>query len=214
MVPDGGEPAPGRRLGKLAGVRGASTKTHVHPTADVAADAKIGAGTRVWNQAQVREGAVIGSECIVGKGAYVDHGVRIGDRCKLQNGVSVYHGFEIEDGVFLGPGVMLLNDRLPRAITPAGSLKADADWVVAQGRLCRGASIGGGAVVLPGVVVGEFAMIGAGAVVTKAVPAHRLAYGNPARVYGYVCRCGNRLEESGGGFNPCRACGFQLQVSD
>src|SRR5438445_376827 len=146
MVPDGRVPAPGCRFGKLPGVRSASTKAHVHPTADVAADAKIGSGTRVWNQAQIREGAVIGSECVVGKGAYVDQGVRIGDRCKLQNGVSVYHGFELEDGVFLGPGVMLLNDQLPRAITPDGSLKSDADWVVAKGRICRGASIGGGAV--------------------------------------------------------------------
>src|SRR5256885_3285132 len=161
MVPDGRVPAPGCRLGKLAGVRGASTRTHVHPAADVAADAKIGTGTRVWNQAQIREGAVIGSECVVGKGAYVDRGVRIGDRCKLQKGVSVYHGFELEDGVFLGPGVMLLNDQVPRAITPDGSLKSDADWVVAQGRICRGASIGGGAVVLPGVVVGALPMIGA-----------------------------------------------------
>ena len=214
MVPDGRVPAPGCRFGKLPGVRSASTKAHVHPTADVAADAKIGSGTRVWNQAQIREGAVIGSECVVGKGAYVDQGVRIGDRCKLQNGVSVYHGFELEDGVFLGPGVMLLNDQLPRAITPDGSLKSDVDWVVAKGRICRGASIGGGAVVLPGVVVGEFAMIGAGAVVTKRVPPHRLAYGNPARVHGYVCRCGNRLEESGKGFNPCLNCGFELQASD
>src|SRR2546428_9573289 len=149
MVPDGRVPAPGYRFGKLPGVRNASTKAHVHPTADVAADAKIGTGTRVWNQAQIREGAVIGSECVVGKGAYVDRGVRIGDRCKLQNGVSVYHGFELEDGVFLGPGVMLLNDQLPRAITPDGSLKSDADWVVAQGRICRGASIGGGAGCVP-----------------------------------------------------------------
>src|SRR3989442_5076279 len=111
MVPDGRVPAPGCRFGKLPGVRSATTKAHVHPTADVAADAKIGAGTRVWNQAQVREGAVIGSECIVGKGAYVDHWVRIGDRFKLQNGVSVYHGFAIEDGVFLRPSVMLLHER-------------------------------------------------------------------------------------------------------
>jgi UDP-2-acetamido-3-amino-2,3-dideoxy-glucuronate N-acetyltransferase len=195
-------------------VRGTSAKTYVHPTADVAADAKIGAGTRVWNQAQVREGAVIGSECIVGKGAYIDQRVRIGDRCKIQNGVSVFHGFEIEDGVFLGPGVMLLNDDLPRAITPDGSLKSDADWVVSEGRICKGASIGGGAVVLPGVVVGEFAMIGAGAVVTKAVPPHRLAYGNPARLHGYVCRCGKRLKDVAGAFAPCPSCGFQLQVVD
>src|SRR3989454_10715409 len=175
MVPDGRVPAPGCRFGKLPGVRSATTKAHVHPTADVAADAKIGTGTRVWNQAQIREGAVIGSECVVGKGAYVDHGVRIGDRCKLQNGVSVYHGFELEDGVFLGPGVMLLNDQVPRAITPDGSLKSDADWVVAKGRICRGASIGGGAVVLPGVLVGGVRLVGPARGVPKQGPPPPLA---------------------------------------
>ena len=199
-------------FGKLAGVRGTTPKTYVHPTADIASDAQLGAGTRVWNQAQVRERAVIGSECIVGKGAYIDRGVRIGDRCKIQNGVSVFHGFELEDGVFLGPGVMLLNDDVPRAIRPDGTLKSDADWDVSEGRICRGASIGGGAVVLPGVVVGEFAMIGAGAVVTKSVPSHGLAYGNPARLHGYVCRCGSQLEEMAGAFLPCSTCGFQLQM--
>src|SRR2546426_12839403 len=168
MVPDGRVPAPGCRFGKLPGVRSASTKAHVHPTADVAADAKIGTGTRVWNQAQIREGAVIGSECVVGKGVYVDHGVRIGDRCKLQNGVSVYHGFELEDGVFLGPGVMLLNDQVPRAITPDGSLKSDADWVVAKGRICRGASIGGGGGLAPRGLIGQFGHIDPDAVVDQA----------------------------------------------
>src|SRR5438093_10957534 len=123
MVPAGRVPAPGCRFGKMPGVRSATTKAHVHPTADVAADAKIGTGTRVWNQAQIREGAVIGSECVVGKGAYVDHGVRIGDRCKLQNDVYVYHGFESEDGAVLGPGVMLLNHQLQRSIAPDGRLK-------------------------------------------------------------------------------------------
>src|SRR3989475_9777510 len=173
MVPDGRVPAPGCRFGKLPGVRSASTKAHVHPTADVAADAKIGSGTRVWNQAQIREGAVIGSECVVGKGAYVDQGGRIGDRCKLQNALSVYHGFELEDRVFLGPGVMLLNDQLPRAITPDGSLKSDADWVVAKGRICRGASIGAAAAVPPGRVPGARAIVGPAASVPTREPTDR-----------------------------------------
>ena len=90
--------------------------THIHPTADVAAGASIGAGTRIWHQAQVREGVVIGRQCILGKGSYVDKDVRIGDFCKLQNGVFVFHGFNLEAGVFLGPGAMLLNDKNPRAI--------------------------------------------------------------------------------------------------
>jgi UDP-2-acetamido-3-amino-2,3-dideoxy-glucuronate N-acetyltransferase len=166
----------------------------IHPTADVSDDAEIGAGTRIWQQVQVREGAVVGSECILGKGVYVDVNVRIGDRCKLQNGVSVFHGFTLEDGVFLGPGVMLLNDKNPRAINADGSLKSDSDWMVSEAAVRRGAAIGGGAVVLPGVSIGSFAMVGAGAVVTRQVPDHGIVVGNPARLKGFACVCGQQLE--------------------
>lgn len=169
----------------------------VHPSADVSDKAELGTGTRVWHEAQVREGAVIGTECIIGKGVYVDAGVRIGNRCKLQNGVFVFHGFNLEDGVFLGPGVMLLNDKNPRAINPDGSLKSDADWTTSQGLVMNGASVGGGVVVLPGVTIGRFAMVGSGAVVTKDVPDHGLVYGNPARLKGFSCMCGNQLNEAG-----------------
>src|SRR5260370_11952544 len=100
----------------------------IHPTAEVSAKARVGGGARIWHQAQVREGAVIGSNCVLGKGVYIDKDVRIGNNCKLQNGVFGFHGFDLEDGVFLGPGVMLLNDKHPRAINAAGSLKADSDW--------------------------------------------------------------------------------------
>ena len=166
----------------------------IHASADVSDEAEIGAGTRVWQQVQVREGAVVGSECILGKGVYVDFNVRIGDRCKLQNGVSVFHGFTLEDGVFLGPGVMLLNDKNPRAINADGSLKSDSDWTASEAAVRRGAAVGGGAVVLPGVNVGSFAMVGAGAVVTKDVPDHGIVFGNPARLKGFACVCGRQLK--------------------
>ena len=179
---------------------------YVHPTADVSAMAVIGPGTRVWHQAQVREGACIGSNCIVGKGAYVDLDVTIGRNVKIQNGVYVYHGVTVEDGVFLGPGVILTNDKLPRAINPDGTLKTDADWEVSPILIRRGASIGAGAVVLPGVTVGEFAMVGAGAVITRDVPAHGLVYGNPARLQGYVCACGRPLSVLGDGQWKCEVC--------
>jgi UDP-2-acetamido-3-amino-2,3-dideoxy-glucuronate N-acetyltransferase len=167
---------------------------NIHATADVAANAVIGAGTQVWHQAQVRGGARIGMQCIVGKGAYIDVDVVIGDRCKLQNSVFVYHGSHLEDGVFLGPGVMLLNDHAPRAITPEGALKGDADWSISGVTVGRGASVGGGSVLLPGVRVGSFALVGAGSVVTSSVPDHGLVYGNPARLVGFVCRCAGRLK--------------------
>jgi UDP-2-acetamido-3-amino-2,3-dideoxy-glucuronate N-acetyltransferase len=169
----------------------------IHPTADVSPKATIGHGTRIWHQAQVREEAHIGANCIIGKGVYVDFGVSIGANSKLQNGVYVYHGATVEDGVFLGPGVILTNDRLPRAINPDGSLKSDADWQVSPIHIKRGASLGAGAIVLPGVTIGPFALIGAGTVVTRDVPPHGLVFGNPGRLHGFICRCGQALAKSG-----------------
>ena len=159
---------------------------------------------------------MIGKECILGKGAYVDFGVRIGDRCKLQNGVFVYHGFDLEDGVFLGPGVMLLNDKNPRAINPDGTLKSGDDWVASKAVVKRGAAIGGGAVVLPGVTVGSFALVGAGAVVTKSVPDHGIVYGNPARLAGFACECAHKLDAVGPSgrhmLMRCPECGREFRI--
>ncbi|MCC6454699.1 MAG: N-acetyltransferase [Caldilineaceae bacterium] len=173
------------------------TTTTVHPTAEVSQHAIIGPGTKIWHQAQVREGAMIGANCIIGKGAYIDFGVSIGTNSKLQNGVFVYHGATIEEGVFLGPGVILTNDRSPRAINVDGTQKSDNDWQVTPIRVMRGASIGARAVILPGVTIGEYAMVGAGAVVTRHVPAYGLVYGNPARLHGHVCHCGAVLSRAG-----------------
>ena len=186
--------------------RSPNSPPFVHPSAEVSDQAAIGPGTRIWHQAQVRERARLGANCIVGKGAYIDFDVSIGDNVKVQNGVYVYHGVTVEDGVFLGPGVILTNDKLPRAINPDGSLKSDDDWEVSSTLIGRGASIGAGGVVLPGVTVGEFAMVGAGAVVTRDVPAHGLVYGNPARSHGYVCRCGRPLQALKNGQWKCEVC--------
>jgi acetyltransferase-like isoleucine patch superfamily enzyme len=166
---------------------------YVHPTAEVSSEAKIGAGTRIWHQAQIRQNVHIGEQCIIGKGAYIDFDVMIGHRCKLQNGVYVYHGATLEDGVFLGPGVMLLNDKNPRAINADGSLKTEADWQVSPTHIGLGAGVGGGAIILPGVSLGKWAIVGSGAVVTRNVPDYGLVYGNPARLAGFVCPCGQRL---------------------
>lgn len=195
-----------------------TTPPFIHPTAEVSPQAKIGHGSKIWHQAQVRENAHIGSNCIISKGVYVDVGVSIGANSKLQNGVSVYHGVTIEDGVFLGPGVILTNDKLPRAINPDGSLKSDADWQISPIHIKRGASIGAGSVVLPGVTIGEYAMIGAGTIVTRDVPLHGLVYGNPGFLHGRVCRCGqvlirsqDRLDTGGSDIWFCPACGDRYE---
>jgi UDP-2-acetamido-3-amino-2,3-dideoxy-glucuronate N-acetyltransferase len=183
---------------------------YIHASADVAASARIGADTRVWQLAQIREDVSIGDECIVGKNVYVDFGVSIGSRVKIQNNASVYHGVTIEDGVFIGPHVCFCNDMHPRAITPDGALKSADDWTVGPTLVSYGASIGAGSIILPNVTIGRFALIGAGSVVTRSVPDHGLVVGNPARLIGHVCYCGRRLEsEAVEGREPiwqCAAC--------
>jgi UDP-2-acetamido-3-amino-2,3-dideoxy-glucuronate N-acetyltransferase len=189
-----------------------SREVFVHPTAEVSPRARIGAGTRIWNQVQIRHGATVGEDCVLGKGVFVDLDVSIGDRCKLENGVNVFLGAAVESGVFLGPGAQLLNDRRPRAVTTDGSLKGPADWTVSGVVVREGASVGGAAVILPGVTVGRFAMVGAGAVVTRDVPDHGLVVGNPARLVGYVCRCGERLR-SAPEDTICPVCGSRNSIA-
>jgi len=186
---------------------------YIHPTADVSPRASLGAGTKVWHQAQVREGAVLGRNCILGKGAYVDFDVQIGDNVKIQNRASVYHGVTLESGVFVGPHAIFTNDKMPRAINPDGSLKSDDDWELGRILVKEGASIGAGAIIVTGVTIGRFAMVGAGAVVTKDVPDHGLVYGNPARLHGYVCACGQKLERTADeALWKCPACGRETEI--
>jgi acetyltransferase-like isoleucine patch superfamily enzyme len=165
----------------------------VHPTAEVADDVAIGPGTAVWDRAQLLAGARLGSDCIVGRDVYIDAGVAIGSRVKIQNRALIYHGVTIGDGVFIGPGAILTNDRAPRATTPTGELARATDWTVTPTHLADGCSIGAGAIVVAGCDVGAYAMVGAGAVVTRPVPDNALVVGNPARVIGWVCACGQRL---------------------
>lgn len=165
----------------------------IHPTAAVDDSASIGPGARIWHWTQVREGATIGAASIIGKGCYIDAAVQIGSRVKIQSNVSVFHGVTVEDGVFIGPHVCFTNDKAPRAINPDGSLKGADDWRVTETRISYGASLGANATVVCGASVGRFAMVAAGAVVTRAVPNQGLVLGNPARLVGYVCACGQRL---------------------
>lgn len=185
-----------------------SPNVRIHPTAEVSAHAVLGEGTSVWNQAQIRERARLGRGCIVSKDAYVDFEVEVGDFCKIQNGAYLYHPVRLGNGVFVGPGVIFTNDRRPRAVSPDGSPKKAADWRADATVVEDGASIGAGAVVVAGLRIGKWAMVGAGAVVTRDVPAHALVVGNPARRIGWVCACGERLPESA----RCEACGAQVDL--
>ena len=166
----------------------------IHPSSDVSPKAIIGKDTKIWQHCQVRENAEIGKNCILSKGVYIDAGVKIGNNVKVQNGISVYYGVTLEDGVFCGPHCVFTNDKRPRSINPDGSLKGNADWEVSETRVRMGASIGAHATIICGVIIGKWAMIGAGAVVTKDVPDYGLVIGNPAYLYGFVCPCGQKLK--------------------
>jgi UDP-2-acetamido-3-amino-2,3-dideoxy-glucuronate N-acetyltransferase len=174
-----------------------ATATFVHATAEVSPEATLGEGCRVWRQAHIREGASVGAGSTIGAGVYVGAGVRLGRNCKVQNNALLYEGLALDDGVFVGPQVCFTNDFLPRAVNPDLSLKSASDWQVGETRVHQGASVGAQSVVVTGVTIGKWALVGAGSVVTHDVPDHALVYGQPARVQGWVCFCGRRLVVSG-----------------
>jgi UDP-2-acetamido-3-amino-2,3-dideoxy-glucuronate N-acetyltransferase len=157
----------------------------IHPSAEVSEKAIIGSGTYIWNQVQVRENCTIGSNCILSKDVYIDFDVIIGNNVKIQNGVSVYHGVEIEDDVFLGPHMVFTNDLYPRAYI--------GDFKVYKTIIKKGASIGANATIVCGTTIGNYAMIGAGSVITKDVPNNALVVGNPGKIIGFVGKQGQKL---------------------
>lgn len=167
------------------------------PSADVDPSAAIGDGSTIWHLAQVREDAVLGRECIVGRGAYVGPGVRLGDQVKLQNYALVYEPAVLEDGVFIGPAAVLTNDLFPRSVDVDGKLKRPDDWDAQAVTVREGASIGARAVIVAGRTIGRWALVGAGAVVTRDVPDFALVVGNPAKRIGWVGRSGERLVAAG-----------------
>lgn len=166
----------------------------IHDTAEVSKTAQIGSNTKIWHYNQIREHVNIGTNCILGKNVYVDFGVQIGNNVKIQNNVSVFHGVTIEDGVFVGPHVCFTNDKNPRAIDEEGNIKGNDDWTVSEIKIKKGTSIGANSTILPGVTIGEYAMIGAGSVVTRDVPPFALVFGNPAQIRGKVDKAGNIIQ--------------------
>lgn len=165
--------------------------------ADVDGRAQVGDGSSIWHLAQIREGAVLGENCNVGRGAYVGPGVRIGSNVKLQNYALVYEPAVLADGVFVGPAAVLTNDEYPRAVTPEGRLKTGDDWHAVGVLVGEGASIGARAVCVAPVRIGRWALVAAGAVVTRDVPDFALVVGVPARRIAWVGRAGAPLTCTG-----------------
>lgn len=167
----------------------------VHSTALIEDAVTIGEETKVWHYVHIRRSASVGKSCVIGRGVFIDEGVQIGNCVKIQNYVSVFHGVVISDGVFVGPHVCFTNDLHPRAINPDGTPKSADDWECSKTLVEQGASIGANSTIVCGTTIGQWALVGAGSVVTKSVPAHALVVGNPARIIGYVCKCGRRAAD-------------------
>jgi len=175
-----------------------------HRGAIVEAGARIGAGTRIWAFAHVLTGAVIGGDCNICDHTFVEGRVRIGDRVTIKCGVSLWDGVEVANDVFVGPNVVFTNDLRPRSrVSPPAYLRIS---------LQDGCSLGANCTILPGLTIGHWAMVGAGAVVTHDVPDFALVFGVPARLRGWVCRCGNKLNPAGGSRWAC-TCGRVYEIA-
>jgi len=185
------------------------SKVYVDPTAIIDKKVSLGSCTKVWHFVHIMEDAKIGKKCVFADYVYVGKGVNIGNNVKLENRVTVYEGVTIEDNVFVGPHVTFTNDHYPRSF--------NTDWKILQTLVKEGSSIGAGTVIVCGTTIGEYSLVGAGSVVTKNIPPHALAYGNPARIRGFVCRCGRKLEtrekKRSHVFMECTVCNEKYKIS-
>ena len=176
----------------------------VHESSFIDDDVSIGKGTTIWHFCHVQKGAIIGENCSLGQNVNISNNVTVGNGVKIQNNVSVYEGVELEDYVFCGPSCVFTNDLTPRAKYPKGSAGYKKTLVK------EGASIGANATVICGHTIGKWALIGAGAVVATDVPDHALMLGVPAKQHGWVCECGQVLNDD----LKCNSCARSYRVTE
>lgn len=178
----------------------------VHESSFVDNGAVIKSGTSIWHFCHIMPGAVVGHDCNIGQNVFIGEGVIIGNRVKIQNNVSVYSGVTLEDDVFCGPSCVFTNVNTPRsAVNRRGQY--------AKTLVKKGVTIGANATIVCGHTIGEYAFIGAGAVVTRDVPAYALIFGNPAAEHGWVCACGVRLNFNDNNESTCAECGTAYRFS-
>jgi UDP-2-acetamido-3-amino-2,3-dideoxy-glucuronate N-acetyltransferase len=162
----------------------------VAPSAEIESDVSLGASVQIWHRSHLRTGVIIGDNTVVGENVYIDIGVSVGKNSKIQNNALIYHPANLAEGVFIGPSVILTNDRYPRAINLNETKKTDKDWIAAGVNLEKGVSIGAGAICIGPIRIQKWAMIAAGAVVTHDVNAYALVAGVPAKQIGWVGKYG------------------------
>ena len=173
-----------------------------HEKANVSPDAQIGLGTRIWANTNIQAGAVIGKGCNICDGSFVEKGAVLGDHVTVKHHVSIFDGVTIEDDVFIGSNIAFINDRFPRS-------HREDNWKLERTLVKKGATIGTNAVIMCGLTIGSYAIVGAGSVVTKDVPDYTIVVGNPARKSGNACRCGRKLDVE---FH-CKTCGRHYKKS-
>lgn len=183
------------------------TEYYAHPSAIIDEGARIGNGSKIWHFCHIMPGAIIGENCSLGQNVFVANGVTLGNNVKVQNNVSLYEGVVCEDDVFLGPSMVFTN-----VINPRSAVNRKSEYLPTRVR--RGASVGANATLVCGVTIGEYAFIGAGAVVTKDVPAFALVVGNPARQIGWMSRHGVRLQFDANNRAACPSSGEQYLLRD
>ena len=176
----------------------------VHPSAWIGDGAEIGEGTVIWQHCNVMDGAVIGKNCKLGANVFVENGVTIGNGVKVKNNIALYTGVKCEDDVFLGTNCVFTNVKNPRSFIER---KSEFKETIVK----KGATIGANTTIICGNTIGKYALVGAGAVITKDVPDYGLVMGNPSVLEGYVCKCGNRLSQQGEEY-ICPVCGNRYKI--